>query len=65
MVLSTSPAASYNRSQVVGGEYPFGLPWLDPCLQPQQLPTAHSVEVIQTKLNLANQAKNPRIEHCN
>jgi len=44
MVLSTSPVASYSRSQVAGGEDPFGLPWLDPCLQPQQQPTAHSVD---------------------
>jgi len=33
MVLSTSPAISYSRSQVAGGEDPFGLPRLDPCLQ--------------------------------
>jgi len=44
MVLSTSLAASYSRSQVAGGEDPFGLPWLNPCLQPQQQPTAHSVD---------------------
>jgi len=33
MVLSTSPAISYNRSQVAGVEDPFGLPRLNPCLQ--------------------------------
>jgi hypothetical protein len=44
MVLSTSPAASYNRSQVTGGEDPFGLPRLDPCLQPHLRPTTHSVD---------------------
>jgi len=43
-ILSTSPAASYSRSQVAGGEDPFGLPRLDPCLQPHLLPTAHSVD---------------------
>jgi len=35
MVLSTSPAISYSRSQVAGGEDPFGLPRLDPYLQLQ------------------------------
>ena len=44
MVLSTSPAASYSRSQVTGGEDPFGLLRLDPCLQPHLRPTAHSVD---------------------
>jgi len=33
IVLSTSPAISYNRSQVARGEDPFGLPLLNPCLQ--------------------------------
>jgi len=64
MVLSTSPAASYSRSQVTGGEDPFGLPRLDPCLQPHLRPTTIAlIEAIQTKLNLANQAKYPRAEH--
>jgi hypothetical protein len=44
MVLSTSPAASYSRSQVTGVEDPFGLPRLDPCLQPHLRPTTHSVD---------------------
>jgi len=44
MVLSTSPATSYSRSQVTGGEDPFGLPRLDPCLQPHLRPTTHSVD---------------------
>ena len=44
MVLSTSPAALYSRSQVTGGEDPFGLPRLDPCLQPHLRPTTHSVD---------------------
>jgi hypothetical protein len=39
MVLSTSPAASYSRSQVTVGEDPFGLPRLDSCLQPHMHPT--------------------------
>ena len=43
MVLFTSLATSYNRSQVARGEDPFGLPQLDPCLQLHLHPTAHSV----------------------
>jgi hypothetical protein len=46
MVLSTSPATSYSRSQVARGEHPltFRLPRLDPCLQLHLHPTTHSVD---------------------
>jgi hypothetical protein len=44
LILSTSPAASYNKSQVAGDEDPFGLPRLDPCLQPHLRPTVHSID---------------------
>jgi hypothetical protein len=46
MVLSTSPATSYSRSQVARGEDPltFRLPRLDPCLQLHLHPITHSVD---------------------
>ena len=59
MVLYTSPATSYSRSQVARGEDPFRLRRLNPCLQLHIM----LMETIQTKPNLANQAKNPRPEH--